>query len=69
MHKAKKWRRSLGLIYIKMEDNKRNITAFLKDFLTSYDPELYEVCSQRKFDIKKRKPGKAFFVEGKELTL
>ena len=69
MYTAKKWRRSLGLIYIKMEDNKRNITAFIKDFLSSFDPKLLEIYSKRKFDIKKRKPGIAFFVEGKELTM
>jgi len=68
-YKAKKWRRSLGIIYIKMDDNKRKTTAFLKDFLGKYDPVLLDICSQRKFDVKKRKAGIPFFVEGKELTM
>jgi hypothetical protein len=68
-YKAKKWRRSLGIIYIIMEDNKRAMNGFIGDFLKTYDPALLDVYSQRKFDFKKRKAGKAFFIEGKELTM
>jgi hypothetical protein len=69
MYPVKKMRRSMGLIYFRLDFEKRMTNQFIKDFLTAYDPELLKLYSKKKYDFKKRKEGKAFFIEGKELTM
>ena len=69
MYPVKKMRRSLGLIYIRLDFEKRMANMFIKDFLTAADPNLLELYSKKKFDFKKRKEGIPFFIEGKEFTM
>jgi hypothetical protein len=69
MYPVKKMRRSMGMIYFRLDLDKKTINQFIKDFLVAYDPELLKLYSKKKYDFKKRKEGKAFFIEGKEVTM